>query len=155
MGIKAKDFFSYPVNMENLVSISVDDKIVSPSDEVTLTTAEHSCHICSIVALECEMSNINGEWYCPECEQKKRRMRPANFDPQKIVDTCQGTCDETLQSALDYHYPDMREDELTNDDHNFIANQIFLCDECGWWCEVGIDDEDVVCGECVENNRDY
>ena len=78
-------------------------------------------------------------------------MRPDDFDPQKIVDICQGTCMETLQSALDYCYPDMKEEELNGDDHNFIDSQIFMCEQCGWWCEVGIYDEDGICGECVED----
>lgn len=62
-------------------------------------------------------------------------MRPDYFDPQVIVDALNGTCN-TLQEALDDHYPDMDEMELTSSDHDIIGNQIFRCGTCGWWCEI-------------------
>lgn len=81
--------------------------------------------------------------------------RPTDFDVHKIIDTCQGTCSESLQSALDYWYPEMNEDELTKDDLNTIDNEIFLCEQCGWWCEISecAEDEDEICQEC--KNEDY
>lgn len=62
-------------------------------------------------------------------------MRSEDFDFNKIVETVQGTCTEDIQSALDYHYPGMTEEDLTEEDHNNIAMEVFVCDTCGWWCE--------------------
>lgn len=63
-------------------------------------------------------------------------MRPENFDVNQIIDTCQGTCTETIQSALDFYYPGMSEDDLTDDDWAEINDCIFHCPECNWWCEI-------------------
>lgn len=62
-------------------------------------------------------------------------MRPDNFDVQVVIDCLQGTCGDSIQSALDFYYPEMQEDDLTGVDHQDIDNQIFLCEQCGWWCE--------------------
>jgi len=82
-------------------------------------------------------------------------MRPTDFDVNKIIETCQGTCTETLQSALDYHYPGMQEEELTEDDHNDIDDQIFMCNTCGWWCESSEESEEAVgdCRDCAEEEN--
>ena len=59
-------------------------------------------------------------------------MRPKNFDINKVIESVQGTCD-TLES----HLPDgMEENDLTPEDYIKIDNEIFLCSECGWWCEI-------------------
>lgn len=77
-------------------------------------------------------------------------MRPKNFNIHDVIDALCGTC-----STIDEHLPDEMEwTELTNDDHNAIDNEIFLCDTCGWWCELsersdaGADGE--VCEDCAE-----
>lgn len=62
-------------------------------------------------------------------------MRPTDFDIQPIVDSLLGTCN-TLQSALDDHYPGMDEYDMTSSDHDALDNQIFLCSTCNWWCEI-------------------
>lgn len=84
-------------------------------------------------------------------------MRPQDFDPQKIVDTLQGQCMESLQSAIEHHYPEMSEDDLTLDDHYFIDNEIFECSQCGWWCEIseesGVDEDEMICNNCAEEEN--
>lgn len=82
-------------------------------------------------------------------------MKPDDFDVQKIIDTCQGTCTESLQSALEYHYPGMDEDELTGEDHAAIDNEIFMCEGCGWWCEISeaVEDEDNKCQDCLNDEN--
>ena len=72
-------------------------------------------------------------------------MRAENFDYNKIVETLQGTCTENIQSALDYHYPGMDEEDLTDEDHTMINMDVFLCDTCNWWCEA--------CEECLETDE--
>lgn len=62
-------------------------------------------------------------------------MRPDNFDVEQIIESLQGTCSNTLATAIDQHYPGMLEEDLTERDNDIIDNTIFLCDNCGWWCE--------------------
>lgn len=74
-------------------------------------------------------------------------MKPEDFDIQKLVEDLQGTCNN-LSDAL----PEgMEEDDLTEDDHDYIDNEIFLCDECGWWCESSEANENEDCaGLCAD-----
>ena len=72
----------------------------------------------------------------------------------EIISTLQGTCD-TLDGAIQEICDDdeLSSDDLTEDQHDKIANEIFLCDDCGWWCKTSeksdIEDEEV-CDECKE-----
>jgi len=59
-------------------------------------------------------------------------MRPQDFDINKFVEDLQGTC-QTLNDTLPEGMTDM---DLTKEDHEYIDNEIFLCDQCGWWFEV-------------------
>ena len=84
-------------------------------------------------------------------------MRPNDFDPEKIVDTLVNTI-ETLQNAIQHHYPQMIEDDLTLDDSYFIDEQIFECDVCSYWLEVvqmNQDDDiwECVCKKCKQINN--
>lgn len=85
-------------------------------------------------------------------------MRPDNFDVNKIIETCSGSCMETIQSAIEFHYPEMDEDDLTEDDINHIDNEIFNCSTCGWWCEIsdesGTQENELVCNDCAEENEE-
>lgn len=78
-------------------------------------------------------------------------MRPEDFDIQKIIDSLQGTIN-TIQSALDDHYPGMDEEDMTEADHQALDDQIFLCTTCGWWCEISQSTESAdgehECDEC-------
>lgn len=77
-------------------------------------------------------------------------MRPTDFDIQTVIDSVQGTCD-----TINDHLPEgMNDMDLTLEDHNSIDNQIFQCDECGWWyeqCQNAGDADDGKCEDCVEN----
>lgn len=75
-------------------------------------------------------------------------MRPADFDIHKVIEGLQGTTD-----SISDHLPDgMEEEDLTSDDYNAIDNEIFLCAECGWWCEISeaseSDGGEEVCLDC-------
>jgi hypothetical protein len=80
-------------------------------------------------------------------------MKTENFDVQVLIYHLQGSCD-TLNSAIDTLFPGMSEDDLTEDDHNEIDNQIFLCETCGWWCEICEQDLDGNCEDCSTENED-
>lgn len=72
--------------------------------------------------------------------------KPEEFDIHVIIESLQGTCG-TLSSAVNEAYPDMTEDDLTDEDHQLIDLEIFLCEECGWWCEIG-EQHDDHCDDC-------
>lgn len=80
-------------------------------------------------------------------------MKPIDFDIQKVIEALQGTS-ESLHSIVEQLYPDvdvMR--DFTNADYNEIDNQMFLCEECGWWCEVSqYGKEDGKCEDCSPDN---
>lgn len=67
----------------------------------------------------------------------------------EIVEHLQGTC-LSLNSALT--------ESEQNDNELLLAieQEIFLCAQCGWWCEVGEakagDGEEDICEDCYEEN---
>ena len=82
--------------------------------------------------------------------------RPNNFDANKITEYLQGTCMNSLDDVIQIFYPDMTEDDLIQKDYDFIDNEIFLCDECGWWCEICESndvDGDNKCDDCAEEEE--
>jgi len=86
-------------------------------------------------------------------------MRATDFDLDKIVEQCRGTCMETIDDAIREHYPDMSEDDLTEADLAQIDNEIFTCNECGWWCESSeaqLDEQasDIICEDCAESHAE-
>ena len=59
-------------------------------------------------------------------------MRTVDFNIHTLIEDLQGTC-----HSINDHLPDgMDEDDLTMDELDHIDQEIFLCAECGWWCEV-------------------
>ena len=80
-------------------------------------------------------------------------MRPDDFDVQELINSLQGTC-----SSIDDHLPEgMNWEDLTNEDHEAIDNEIFLCAECGWWCEISEQvesDDEQYCRDCREEEDD-
>lgn len=75
-------------------------------------------------------------------------MRPSGFNVQELIDSLQGTC-----NSIDDHLPDgMDWSDLTSQDHTNIDLQIFLCETCGWWCEISeaADCDEQICQDCKE-----
>lgn len=75
-------------------------------------------------------------------------MRPADFNVQELISALQGTC-----TTIEEHLPEgMEWSDLTKDDHKAIDNEIFLCEQCGWWCEncEQSEDDETLCNECSE-----
>jgi len=75
-------------------------------------------------------------------------VRPADFDIHKVIEGLQGTTD-----SISDHLPEgMDEGDLTSNDYDAIDNEIFLCAECGWWCEISeaaeSDDGGEMCRDC-------
>lgn len=68
----------------------------------------------------------------------------------KLIYDLQGTC-EGLESFLE------RREAEDLIDHmpflNYLDNHIFLCDSCGWWCELSemaVTEEVMICDQCYE-----
>lgn len=74
------------------------------------------------------------------------------IDVQKLIEYLQGTCN-TLDSALDELFG-CDSTEMTEDNHTELGLEIFLCEYCGWWCEISeVSDEDGVCMDCYESHN--
>lgn len=80
-------------------------------------------------------------------------MRPDNFNVYDITEYLQGTS-ITLEQALTDHYEGMVEEDLTDQDRDDIDNDIFLCEDCGWWCEISEESEEEP-GKCEDCANDY
>lgn len=67
-----------------------------------------------------------------------------------IIRYLQGTCN-TLDDACETHGIEFI--ELTHQDFDIIDNEIFHCEQCGWWCEVSERAEDSeLCEDCENDN---
>lgn len=80
-------------------------------------------------------------------------MRPENFDIDTLIEAVVGTSD-----TIDQHLSDgMEWEDLTDQDHQKIDESIFLCDQCGWWYEIGDEAEhdghDTVCVQCYSSTE--
>lgn len=71
-------------------------------------------------------------------------MRPKHFDINTIIDSLRGSC-QTLDESL----PDEMEFiDLTKEDFDQLDGEIFLCEDCGWWCEEYENTGDNICDDC-------
>lgn len=86
-----------------------------------------------------------------ELEDNKQKFSYEEIS--EIIQDLQGTTD-TLSSAISEIFGDeYSEDDLTTEDNNRIYNEIFLCDDCGWWCETSEMSDcsgEAVCEDCNE-----
>lgn len=85
-------------------------------------------------------------------------MAKEGFSPEEIeelISDLTGTTSTLNESIQELFGDDFSEDDLTEDNHNQIDNSIFLCDDCGWWCEISEESEEGfdgerVCSDCSE-----
>jgi hypothetical protein len=67
----------------------------------------------------------------------------------KLIYDLQGTC-EGLESFLERNDPDLIDYMPFLE---YLDNHIFLCESCGWWCELSemaITEEICICDQCYE-----
>lgn len=80
------------------------------------------------------------------------RMYPdATLD--KIIEDLRGTCQIFACVASDYG---VLEEDMTIADWQYIEEQIFCCNCCGWWCDVAEchDTEDgMMCDDCAGDDE--
>lgn len=77
-----------------------------------------------------------------------------DFKIEELVEALQGTTE-----SIEHFLPNgMTEEDLTEEDQQYISNEIFLCATCGWWCEicqnVESDDGDMHCSDCKDEDED-
>ncbi len=70
-------------------------------------------------------------------------------DTRELIDHLQGTCLSLEQACEDLGL------EVDDVDTDLLDGEVFLCAQCGWWCEAceaneGPDGEDV-CDDCHED----
>lgn len=63
-------------------------------------------------------------------------MRYKDFNLDKLIENLEGTC-QTIDYVLGLLYENMEESDLTEEEIETLESNIFLCDCCGWWFEVG------------------
>lgn len=51
----------------------------------------------------------------------------------ELIDDLTGSCMSLAEALATF---DLTEDDLALSDHQAIDEQIFCCDDCGWWCGV-------------------
>ena len=77
------------------------------------------------------------------------------FTPDKIqelIDYLQGTCNSLDDGVQTIFGEDFSSFNLSSENHEQIDNEIFLCETCGWWCEMSESgDEDGNCTDCSED----
>ena len=61
-------------------------------------------------------------------------MKPDGFNIEEFIEYLQGSCKTIADACSDFG---IEESDLTEEDHNEIDINIFNCDTCNWWYELG------------------
>ena len=74
--------------------------------------------------------------------------KPEDFNIDLLISSLQGTCqslDETIKQVYGEEYG---EDIMSEEDRSTLDNEIFKCETCDWWCEIGDQDSEGNCLDC-------
>lgn len=78
----------------------------------------------------------------------------SNEQIEKIIDYLQGSC-KTMQDGITGITEDdnLSEEDITDEQMAHIDQEIFLCTDCGWWCEISeetksVNDSELGCRDC-------
>jgi hypothetical protein len=90
--------------------------------------------------------------------QEEKEVGKRKFSDEEIADligALQGTCGDMNSTIMELFGEDYSEDDLTEEERNTIDNQVFLCTDCGWWCEACQESQECldgerICEECHE-----
>lgn len=82
-------------------------------------------------------------------------MKVTDEQVDEIISYLQGTTN-TLDGAVGIITGNDELDsmDLTPQQLEHIDNEIFLCETCGWWCEVCEMNGDQTCDDCTEEDDD-
>lgn len=70
----------------------------------------------------------------------------------RIIQDLRGTC-QVLDEVAAY----WGAGELSIEDLQYIESEIFLCEGCGWWCELceqHMTDDGPLCSDCAEGEEE-
>ncbi len=71
----------------------------------------------------------------------------------EVIEDLKGQCVHDLEHFLNGH--GLSADDMAMEDNLYVDMNVFLCDECGWWCDADeMSDEDDVCDECHPDDDD-
>jgi len=68
-----------------------------------------------------------------------------------LIHELQGTCNE-LNSFLEQHNAEDLIDYMPF--LEYLDQNIFLCDDCDWWCELSEMSDEGVCSQCCSDEYD-
>lgn len=78
-------------------------------------------------------------------------MKISNEQVNSIINYLQGST-SSLGNAVDMVTDSgYTENDLTEEQLHTIDNNIFLCNQCGWWCDISESNEidgEIVCNDC-------
>lgn len=86
-------------------------------------------------------------------EEAKRGLKISNSVIAQIIMDLTGTTKSLNEVVLDNTCHAYSEDSLAPEQTDMIDAAIFLCDNCGWWCEtdeLNNDTGDQFCNDCAE-----
>ena len=83
---------------------------------------------------------------------------------QEIISSLQDTCNELNSFVVSYinsEFNDTNSDLIDSEDeienweefNEYLDNELFLCDDCGWWYEVCERSENDNCEDCDESQQ--
>lgn len=87
--------------------------------------------------------------------QKNRQTVERKFTPEQISDLCEEVVG-TTQFISDVLPDGIEMDDLSSEELSEIDGKIFICDECGWTCdidEMADSDDEQICQECFEGRN--
>lgn len=77
----------------------------------------------------------------------------------ELVESLRGTCMNTIDGMMSELF-NLTEDDLSADEMSHIEMEIFICGECGWWCEISQESEidkgdgERYCTECIGDEEE-
>lgn len=69
----------------------------------------------------------------------------------ELVQYLQGTCKSLDEGVREVYGEDFDVNELSDEDTSHLDQEIFLCDTCGWWCEICEEDGEGNCQDCHDS----
>lgn len=87
-------------------------------------------------------------------EERKRGLKISNSVMAQIIMDLQGTTKSLNEAVRDNTCHSYTEESLAPEQTDMIDAAIFLCDSCGWWCEMdelNNDTGDEYCNDCAED----
>lgn len=74
---------------------------------------------------------------------------------QELIDNLQGTCNDLNHGIQEVFGEEFNSFNIDNEVIEQLELDIFLCDCCGWWCEISeesdVDDCERICEDCKED----